>query len=56
MLPTCQQLPAGLIYSPLLQGGAAGLIHGWVDFDLDVPPVCLATQPIQSYSGLEIAL
>ena len=35
-----------------LQGGAGGLIHGWVDFDLDVPLFSPATQPIQPYSHL----
>ena len=25
---------------------------GWVEFDLDVPPFCLAAQPIQPHSHL----
>ena len=39
-------------FSRSLQGEAGGLTHGWVDFDLDVPPFCRATQPIQPYSHL----
>ena len=35
-----------------LQGGAGGLTHGLVDFDLDVPPFCPATQAIQPFSHL----
>ena len=32
----------------MVQGVASGLIHGWVDFHLDVPTVCPATQPNQA--------
>ena len=36
-----------------LQGWAGDLTHGWVDFDLDVPPFCLVTQPIQPKQTVE---
>ena len=29
-----------------LQGGNIGLLHGWVDFDIGVPPWCPAAMPL----------
>ena len=38
---------------PILQGGAGGLTHGFVEYvEYDVPTFCLATQPIHPYSHL----
>ena len=39
-------------FGACVQGGAGGLIHGWVEIDFDVPQVCPANQPIQPYSQL----
>ena len=38
-----QNADPALVSMENVQGGAGGLIHGWVDFNLDVPPFCPAT-------------
>ena len=35
-----------MINEAIVQGDNFGLLHGWVDFDLGVPPWCPAALPV----------